>query len=84
MKAWDAFTIIAKQYALQAISGLTGFRLWVAKILVKQFEKFLKSIGVAIDEKQKAKDQLAKDDAIITNPNTTPDQRRDADRDFLK
>lgn len=84
MKAWDAFTIIAKQYALQAISGLTGFRLWVAKILVKQFEKLLKSIGVGIDERQKAKEQLAKDDAIINNPSTTPDQRRDADRDFLK
>lgn len=84
MKAWDAFTIIAKQYALQAISGLTGFRLRVAKILVKQFEKLLKSIGVAIDEKQKAKEQLAKDDAIINNPATTPDQRRDSDRDFLK
>lgn len=81
---YDAFIEILKQYALQAISGLTGFRLWVAKIVVKLVINTLKKLGVAVNERIKAEERLKEYEAIINNPSTTPEQRRDADRDFLR
>ena len=84
MNIWNAFIEIFKQYALQTISGFTGFRLWVAKLLLKFVISTLKSIGVMIDERIKAEQRLKEYEAIINNPATTPDERRDADRDFLK
>lgn len=84
MNLWNAFVEIVKQYALQAMSGLTGFKLWVAKLLLKAFINILKSIGVKVEERLKAEQRLKEYEAIINNPNTTPDERRDADRNFLK
>lgn len=81
---YDAFIEYIKQYALQAISGLTGFKLWVAKLLLKAFINILKSIGVKVEERIKAEQRLKEYEAIINNPATTPDERRDADRDFLR
>lgn len=81
---YDAFIEYIKQYALQAISGLTGLRLWVAKLVVKLVINTLKKLGVAVNERIKAEQRLKEYEAIINNPATTPDERRDADRDFLK
>ena len=81
---YDAFIEILKQYALQAISGFRGFKLWVAKLVVKLVINILKELGVAVNERIKAEQRLKEYEAIINNPETTPDQRRDADRDFLK
>ena len=84
MEMWNAFVEIVKQYALQAISGFRGFKLWVAKLAVKLIISTLKKIGVLVNERIKAEQRLKEYEAIINNPATTPDQRRDADRDFLK
>ena len=84
MNIWNAFIEIFRQYALQAISGFRGFKLWVAKLLLKFVISTLKSIGVMIDERIKAEQRLKEYEAIINNPATTPEQRRDADRDFLR
>lgn len=81
---YDAFIEIIKQYALQAISGLTGFRLWVAKLIVKLVVGVFKKLGVGVNERIKAEERLNKVEDIANNPATTPDQRRDADRDFIK
>ncbi len=81
---YDAFIEILKQYALQAISGFRGFKLWVAKLVVKLIINTLKELGVAVNERIKAEQRLKEYEAIINNPETTPDQRRDADRNFLK
>ena len=81
---YDAFIEILKQYALQAISGFRGFKLWVAKLVVKLVINILKELGVAVNERIKAEQRLKEYEAIINNPATTPDERRDADRDFLK
>ena len=81
---YDAFIEIIKQYALQAISGFRGFKLWVAKLVVKLIINTLKELGVAVNERIKAEQRLKEYEAIINNPETTPEQRRDADRDFLK
>ena len=81
---YDAFIEIIKQYALQAISGFRGFKLWVAKLVVKLIINTLKELGVAVNERIKAEQRLKEYEAIINNPATTPDQRRDADRDFIK
>lgn len=81
---YDAFIEIIKQYALQAISGFRGFKLWVAKLVVKLIINTLKELGVAVNERIKAEQRLKEYEAIINNPATTPDERRDADRDFLK
>lgn len=66
------------------MSGLTGFKLWVAKLLLKAFINILKSIGVKVEERIKAEQRLKEYEAIISKPDITPEQRRDADRDFLK
>lgn len=84
MNLWNAFVEIVKQYALQAMSGLTGFKLWVAKLLLKAFINILKSIGVKVEKRIKAEQRLKEYEAIISKPDITPEQRRDADRDFLK
>ncbi|HQZ60246.1 MAG TPA: hypothetical protein PLQ39_11265 [Acinetobacter sp.] len=81
---YDAFIEIIKQYALQAISGFRGFKLWVAKLVVKLIINTLKELGVAVNERIKAEQRLKEYEAIINKPNVTPDERRDADRDFLK
>lgn len=81
---YDAFIEIIKQYALQAISGFRGFKLWVAKLVVKLIINTLKELGVAVNERIKAEQRLKEYEAIINNPETTPEQRRDADRDFLR
>ena len=81
---YDAFIEIIKQYALQAISGFRGLKLWVAKLVVKLIINTLKELGVAVNERIKAEQRLKEYEAIINNPATTPDQRRDADRDFLR
>lgn len=81
---YDAFIEIIKQYALQAISGFRGFKLWVAKLVVKLIINTLKELGVAVNERIKAEQRLKEYEAIINKPNLTPDERRDADRDFLK
>lgn len=81
---YDAFIEIIKQYALQAISGFRGFKLWVAKLVVKLIINTLKELGVAVNERIKAEQRLKEYEAIINNPTTTPEQRRDADRDFIK
>lgn len=81
---YDAFIEILKQYALQAISGFRGFKLWVAKLVVKLVINILKELGVAVNERIKAEQRLKEYEAIINNPATTPDERRDADRDFIK
>lgn len=81
---YDAFIEIIKQYALQAISGFRGFKLWVAKLVVKLIINTLKELGVAVNERIKAEQRLKEYEAIINNPATTPDERRDADRNFLK
>lgn len=81
---YDAFIEIIKQYALQAISGFRGFKLWVAKLVVKLIINTLKELGVAVNERIKAEQRLKEYEAIINNPATTPDERRDADREFLR
>lgn len=81
---YDAFIEILKQYALQAISGFRGLKLWVAKLVVKLIINTLKELGVAVNERIKAEQRLKEYEAIINNPETTPEQRRDADRDFLR
>lgn len=84
MNLFDAFIEIVKQYALQAISGFRGFKLWAAKLAVKLIIGALKKVGVLVNERIKAEQRLKEYEAIINNPETTPDQRRDADRNFLK
>lgn len=84
MTLYDAFIEIVKQYALQAISGFRGFKLWAAKLLVKFFISTLKKIGVMVNERIKAEQRLKEYEAVINNPDITPDQRRDADNNFLK
>ncbi len=84
MNLYDAFIEIVRQYALQAISGLTGFRLWVAKLLLKAFIVTLKKLGVLVNERIKAEERLKKAEQIANDPKTTPEERRDSDRDFIK
>lgn len=84
MNIYDAFIEIVKQYALQAIGGFRGFKLWVAKLVLNILIVTLKKIGVLVNERIKAERRLKEYEAIINNPETTPDERRDADRDFLK
>lgn len=84
MEIWNAFIELVKQYALQTVSGFRGFKLWAAKLVIKVIIGTLKKIGVMVDERIKAEKKLKDYEAIINNPATTPDQRRDADHDFLK
>lgn len=84
MNYWNAFVEIVKQYALQSMAQLTGFRLWVAKLVLNYVIKSLKAIGVKIEQDQKAKEELKKDDEALKNPNLTDDERRKIDRDFFK
>ena len=81
---YDAFIEYIKQYALQAISGFRGLKLWAAKLVVKLVISTLKKLGVAVNERLKAEQRLKDYEAIINNPATTSDERRDADRDFIK
>lgn len=84
MKIWNAFIELVKQYVLQSISGFRGFKLYVAKLVVKLVINTLKKLGVAVNERIKAEQKLKEYETIISKPDLTPDERRDADRDFLK
>ena len=84
MNYWNAFVEIVKQYAIQSMAQLTGFRLWVAKLVLNYVIKSLKAIGVKIEQDQKAKEELKKDEAIINKPGITDEERRNADRNFFK
>lgn len=84
MEVFNAFIALVKSYALKSIAGLSGFRAWVAKIIINQVVKILQKIGVKVAEQAKAKKELEEYENRIKNPNITPEERREADRNFLK
>ena len=81
---WDAFIEIVKQYALKSIAGLSTLQAWLAKIVLNAVIKWLKKVGYLIKEKKEAKDELKEYEDKLNDPNLTEEERRDADRDFLK
>lgn len=83
MNIWSAFIELVKQYALQSMAGLTGIRLWAAKLILNAVIKSLNKLGVLIDQKVKAEKKLKEYEDKLKNPNITPEERRDADKDFL-
>jgi hypothetical protein len=84
MEIFNAFIALVKQYALKSIVGLSGFRAWVAKLIIDQVVKLLIKIGVGVAQKEKAKKELKEYEQVINKPNLPVEERRDADKDFLK
>ena len=69
--------------ALLPYLGVGGFWGIVAKFGIKIIAKSLAKLGVSWNEKLKAAKALKKYEEIINNPNTTPEERLNADRDFI-
>jgi hypothetical protein len=80
---FNTFIALVKSYALKTVMGLSGFRLWVAKLIINQAINLLKKIAVLAEQDVLTRERLAKYAEIITNPTTTPEERRKADNDFL-
>lgn len=83
METYNAFISLVKSYALKSIAGLGGIKAWVAKMILNYAIKLLQKIGVKVSENLKAKKELEEYEKIINNPNTTIEERRQADKDFL-
>ncbi|RTL05258.1 hypothetical protein EKK58_08345 [Candidatus Dependentiae bacterium] len=84
MQIWGMFIELIKQYALKSMAGLTGLRLWVAKLILNAVIKSLNKLGVLIEQKIKAEKALKEYEDRLKNPELTEEERRDADKDFLK
>lgn len=82
-KLFDAFIGLLKTAALSGISKLGGFYGFIANIALNYTIKILKKVGVRIGENQDAAERLKKYEDRRNNPKTSPDDRRNAERDFL-
>jgi hypothetical protein len=82
-KLFDAFIELVKTFAIQYLLKFKGLKGWIAKLIFNRFVVILKKISVRIGQDQAAKERLEKYEQIISNPNTTPEDRRQAERDFL-
>ena len=84
MQIWGMFIELIKQYALKSMAGLTGLRLWVAKLILNAVVKSLNKLGVLIEQKIKAEKALKEYEDKLKKPELTEEERRDADKEFLK
>lgn len=80
----DAFIEFLKSQALKAIAGLSGIKAILAKLLLKFVLDNLEKIITYFKQKKIEFDELEKYKEIINNSNTTPEERNNANRDFLK
>lgn len=89
------FVELLKNFGVKAFVGLTGWQAWLADfILNKAWKAFLSAWKAflsawnkamkALETKKEIKDELEKYNKVITNPNATEEEVRDAGRDFIK
>lgn len=84
MEMYNAFIELVKAYALKSIAGLGGIKAWVAKLVLNFIIKTLKKIGIQVSENLKAKKELEEYEKKLNDPNASLEDRKEADKDFLK
>lgn len=80
----DAFAELLKSNLLKAITGLTGWRAWLAKLAIKFLVKLVGIFAKYLEVKKEVKKDLEKYKKVINDPNSSADDIRDAAPDFLK
>lgn len=82
------FVDLLKSYGVKAIAGLSGWKAWLANLILNKVYKALKIAAMRIYNflitSKEIKDELKKYDEIINKPNSTEEEIRDAGRDFIK
>ena len=77
-----------KSYALAAVSGLVGWRAWLAKLAIQAIfrlaTKLAKYLEIRKEVKDEIKKKLKKYDEVLNDPNATADDIKRAGDDFLK
>jgi len=78
---------IIRKYLVASVLKLAGFRAWLANVILKQVfklvEKYFKDLKNKNENKKEEKENLEKYKEVVNDKTKTPDQVRDAGRDFL-
>lgn len=88
MNKWEALKLGLKAYAKELLKGLGGLRarlaIFIADAIIKVVVKTLQEFETKLREGKQAKEELDAYKNKINNPNATPEDIRDAGRDFIK
>lgn len=88
MNKWEALKLGLKAYAKELLKGLGGLRarlaIFIADVIIKVVVRVLQEFETKLREGKKAKEELDAYKNKINNPNATPEDIRDAGRDFIK
>lgn len=88
MNKWEALKLGLKAYAKELLKGLGGLRarlaIFIADAIIKVVVRVLQEIETRLREGKKAKEELDAYKNKINNPDATPEDIRDAGRDFIK
>lgn len=78
---------IIRKYLVATVLKLAGFRAWLANVVLKQVfklvEKYFKDLKNKNENKKEEQENLEKYKEVVNDKTKTPDQVRDAGRDFL-
>lgn len=78
---------IIRKYLVASVLKLAGFRAWFANVILKQvfklIEKYFKDLKNKNENKKEEKENLEKYKEVVNDKTKTPDEVRDAGRDFL-
>ena len=78
---------IIRKYLVASVLKLAGFRAWLANLILKQVfklvEKYFKDLKNKNENKKEEQENLEKYKEVVNDKTKTPDQVRDAGRDFL-
>jgi len=81
---WDALTNLIQGYLVKAVSGLVGWRAWLANKLIKYVIMFLRKLFIYLDTRSEVKHALEKYKKVVNDPKSSADDIRNAAPDFLK
>ena len=86
VKAWALSLTpgMVKSWAVSAMTGLTGWRLWLAKAVLKYAVAAAKKIASDAAVKAEISKQLDKTEGVLNDPNASADDIRNAGDDLLK
>lgn len=78
---------IIRKYLVASVLKLAGFRAWLANVVLKQVfklvEKYFKDLKNKNENKKEEQENLEKYKEVVNDKTKTPDEVRDAGRDFL-
>jgi hypothetical protein len=78
---------ILRKYLVATVLKLSGFRAWLAnlvfKVVFKKIEKWFKELKTKKENEKEEQDNLNKYKDVVNDKTKTPDEVRDAGKDFL-